>query len=231
MEINKNTTEDELRKNIDSLTSEDWIKIIQELFLSDKFMRENIDIFDKYNLWTLLSEYQLFTMSFLNDYCLKIDWSVAQSKRVSCEMLDTIKNLPMRKKILVKIEGDLSYFTDEQLQVIWDGLKYNEMCAKTNKNPINIMQYANPNYTAQEMEEIRLDLIDEANKQSLDDLIAGTSTEEVKEEKIKKRKERNLHTKFGEIKLVAKDVYEYPMKEKRNFENSDNEFGDFVVFD
>jgi hypothetical protein len=105
------------------------------------------------------------------------------------------------------------------------------MCAKTNKNPINIMQYANPNYTAQEMEEIRLDLIDEANEQSLDDLIAGTSTEEIKEEKIKKRKERNLHTKFGEIKLVAKDVYEYPMKEKRNFENSDNEFGDFVVFD
>ena len=225
--------ENELRDNINSFNKEQLEEMVVTANLSDKFMRDNIDVFDQNDLWSLLSKYQLFTLSFLNEYCMKIDWSVAQSKRLSCEMLDNIKNLPIRKKILVKIEGNLDAFSDEQLQLLWDGIKYNEECTKTGKEHIDIMQYANPALSIEEMTAIKNNLIDNSKEKNLtiDDLINGKTIEDVDEEIEPKKKERNLKTRFGEIKLIAKDTYEYPMKEKKSFEDSDNEFGDFMVFD
>lgn len=250
MDLAKQNAENDLRNNANEFNVNDWITIFNNQSLSEQFMRDYNNIFSRNKLWTELTKTQKFTEDFMRDFSTKIDWSVAQKQNVSCEFLDSLPRLNIRKKILVKVDGDLDSFNDEQLQEVWEGLKYNELANRNNKPEIDVMAYAMSNITAEEMQLMRNQLIEASIKEkenndsndsldsndSIDDLINNSIKNFEKESIIEKPKSKNkkkgkpLDTPYGVIKILPNGIYEYPQKNHTSFSDADNEFGECNIF-
>lgn len=242
MDLTKKIFDKQLREMADDFTQEDWIQVLTNQTLSEQFLRDYSPVFTKYKLWSVLTEKQNMTEDFMRDFVTKIDWAVAQSQNISCEFLDTLPRLKIRKKISVKVKGQLDNFSDEQLQEIWEGLKYNERAKLENKSEINVLAYASSSKTVDEMKQIRKQLIEEIENQeymniSIDNLLQKEVDDKLMDvpkqnmfNNKRKKHQKPLNTPYGEIKILPNGVYEYPQKEYHSYESADNEFGECKIF-